>query len=102
MSRLVRQEKLKKAGFNVLLLEPHQVPHDYLTDSLKNHNFDMLECAMLPHSDLHETVSSLFGFPYSLALSQGRLGEALLANLLIERGTLVPSNLAFITTQCHQ
>ena len=102
MSRLVRQEKLKKVGFNVLLLEPHQVPHDYLTDSLKYHNFDMLECAMLPHSDLHETVSSLFGFPYSLALSQGRLGEALLANLLIERGTLVPSNLAFITTQCHQ
>jgi tyrosine phenol-lyase len=102
MSRLLRLEKLKKAGFNVLLLEPHQVLHDFLTDSLKHHEFDRTEVEMVPHSDLHETVSSLFGFPYSLALSQGRLGEALLANLLIERNTLVPSNFAFITTQFHQ
>lgn len=101
MNRLLRLKELEKAGFNAMLLDSDKVELDFLTDSLKHSDLGASKHDT-PSTEFSETVMALFGFPYSVALSQGRLAEALLANLLVKPNTVVPSNSAFITTQTHQ
>ncbi len=106
-TKLFRDKVLEKVGHNVMLIPEDLVSRDYLTDSLLNKTYvpkPPKSFQLIPKSvdlDLQTRFKELFGFPYVVPLSQGRVAEALLSRLLVRNGLFVPCSPLFPTTRIH-
>jgi tyrosine phenol-lyase len=111
LSREQREEKLRQAGYNLFLLDAHDVTIDLLTDSGTNAMSQMQWAGLLLGDEsyagsenflhLRETVKQIFGFDYFVPTHQGRGAEQVLFNVLVQPGQLVPSNTHFDTTRAN-
>lgn len=106
-----RQEKIKKAGYNVFQLKIEDIFIDLLTDSGTSAMSDQQWAQMLTarqayagtnsYYQLKKAVDDLFGFKYFLPVHQGRAAEHLLFSNLVKKGQFVPNNCHFDTTEAN-
>src|SRR6185437_6112101 len=99
---------LQKAHYNVHMIPPEFVPFDFSTDSLQHHFYSVKHSRTTTEplksiaGECEEEITKIFGFPFAIPVSQGRLAEAVVSKLLIHKGTVVPTNTPFATTKLHQ
>jgi tryptophanase len=104
-----RAAAMKSAGYNIFGLKAEAVYLDYLTDSGTAAMSQAQWSAIMSGDEsyagarsfhrLADTVQEIFGFKHFVPTHQGRAAENILANLLIEPGKLIPSNMHFDTTE---
>ncbi len=112
ISREVREEVIKKAGYNTFLLNSEDVYIDLLTDSGTNAMSDKQWAGMMVGDEayagsknfyhLEATVQEIFGFKHLVPTHQGRGAENILSQIAIKPGQYVPGNMYFTTTRYHQ
>jgi len=110
-SREERASALRAAGYNVFLLPSSNVYIDLLSDSgtsaMSSSQWSRLMTAdeSFAHSRSYysflSSVRSVFDFKHILPLHQGRIGEHLFFQLVLEKGDHVPSNTHFGTTRAN-
>ncbi|HJE03007.1 tryptophanase [Aliarcobacter thereius] len=106
-----RLKFIQEAGNNTFLLNNRDVFMDMLTDSGVNAMSDNQQSAMLIADDsyagsetftrLEKTLEDIFQTKYFLPAHQGRACENILAQVFVEKGTVVPMNYHFTTTMAH-
>lgn len=106
-----REQWIKKARYNLFILESNQVYIDLLTDSGTGAMSDCQWSAMMLGDEsyagsssyriLKETVKRITGFEYFLPTHQGRAAENVLFSALVKEGDVVPGNSHFDTTKGH-
>ncbi|MDR3351309.1 MAG: tryptophanase [Prevotellaceae bacterium] len=106
-----REEWIKKAYYNVFLLDAEQVFIDLLTDSGTGAMSDRQWSAMMMGDESYAGARSFYefknaveritGFEYMLPTHQGRAAENVLFSYLIREGDMVPGNSHFDTTKGH-
>jgi tyrosine phenol-lyase len=106
-----RAEILAAAGYNTFLLPASAVFVDLLTDSgtsaLSQEQRSAMELGDESYAGsrsyfrLEEAMRRLYGYRHLIPTHQGRGAEHLLARVLVEPGSLVPSNLYFTTSREH-
>ena len=107
-----RERAIAEAGFNTFLLRSEDVYIDLLTDSGTNAMSDRQWAGLMLGDEayagssnfyrLEETIRRLYGFEHVIPTHQGRGAEHLLSQICIEPGDVVPGNMYFTTTKCHQ
>ncbi|MFQ5906479.1 MAG: tryptophanase [bacterium] len=110
-SREERSAALKAAGYNVFFLPSSSVYVDLLSDSgtsaMSSSQWSRLMAGdeSFAHSRSYysflDSVRSVFDFEYILPLHQGRIGEHLFFQLILQKGDHVPSNTHFGTTRAN-
>lgn len=108
-ARAVRLAALEGAGYNLDLISAELVARDFQTDSLMHGAFPRprIDSALhltdenLDH-EIHTCFRAYFGFPHVVAVSQGRLAEAILSRALVRPGHVIPGSALFPTTRIHQ
>lgn len=110
-SREERAAALEDAGHNVFLLPSSAVYIDLLSDSGTSAMSACQWSSMMAadesfaHSKSYysfiESVKSVFDFEYILPLHQGRIGEHIFFQLMLNKGDHVPSNTHFGTTRAN-
>ncbi len=111
LTREQRSEKLTQAGYNIFLLDAHDVTIDLLTDSgTSAMSQDQWAGMMLGDESyagsenfihLRETVKQIFGFDHFVPTHQGRGAEQVLFNVMVKPGQIVPNNTHFDTTRAN-
>jgi tyrosine phenol-lyase len=106
-----RRRALELAGYNTFLLRSEDVFIDLLTDSgtsaLSQEQRSAMELGDEAYAGsrsffrLERAVRETYGYRHVIPTHQGRGAEHLLAKLLVEPGSLVPSNLYFTTSREH-
>ena len=106
-----RQKQLKKAHYNVFLLEAQDVTIDLLTDSGTGAMSAKQWAAMmigdesyagsLSWQHFEKTVREITGFKHIFPTHQGRAAERILATTRIKPGDIVPNNSHFDTTRAN-
>jgi tryptophanase len=100
---------LELAGHNLDIVPREHIELDLQTDSLIHQKSSILgrdsKLSQQNSADRlspEQIFSQYFGFPYVMAVSQGRLAEAILSQAIIRNGHYIPSSSLFPTTRIHQ
>jgi len=106
-----RCEAIEEAGFNTFLLRSEDVFIDLLTDSgtsaMSQEQRAAMEIADEAYAGsrsfyrLERAMQEVYGWRHLVPTHQGRGAEHLLAQILVEPGRLVASNLYFTTSRTH-
>lgn len=110
-TRAQRKELLKQYGWSAPNLPAEYVYINMVTDSGTSAMSDRQWSAMLVGDEsyfncrswynLEAAIKEMTGFEHVLPCHQGRSGEAILYELLVHEGQIVPSNTHFTTTRAH-
>ncbi len=102
---------LQENHFNLFFLDSSQIMMDMMTDSgtggLSAQQWAAMMTAdesyagSLSFSRLQKTIQRLTGFKYVIPAHQGRATENVLMPALIKKGSVVPGNRQFFTTDIH-
>lgn len=111
LTRKEREERLKKADYNVFALKSEDVYIDLLTDSGTNAMSSAQWAGVMmgdesyagASSYLHliENAKEIFGFEYIQPVHQGRAAEKVLLPILLKGKKYSISNMHFDTTRAH-
>lgn len=106
-----RLEAITEAGNNTFLLKNKDIFLDMLTDSGTNAMSDRQQAAMLIADDsyagsetftrLENKIKNIFGTKFFLPTHQGRACENIISKTLVKKGSIIPMNYHFTTTQSH-
>lgn len=106
-----RESVLKKAGYNLFLVQAKNVTFDFLTDSGTTAMSSAQWGAMMVADEAYAGSSSferfkkkvheVTGYSYVIPTHQGRAAEKLLFSVLVKKGDKVPSNNHFDTTRAN-
>ncbi|MBN2365415.1 MAG: tryptophanase [Calditrichaeota bacterium] len=111
ISREEREALIKTAGYNVFKIPAEKVFIDLLTDSGTSAMSDAQWAGLMQgdesyagcrnYYNLQETVEEITGYPYVLPTHQGRAAENILFSTLLDKNSVVPSNIHFDTTRAN-
>lgn len=111
LSRKEREEKIKKAHYNLFHLTSEDVYIDLLTDSGTNALSSEQWAGMLRSDEAYAGSSSyfslieagkdIFGYEFVQPVHQGRAAEKVLFPLFLQRGKYAIANMFFDTTRAH-
>ena len=111
ISKAERIRALKKAGNNVFLLDAQDCGIDLLTDSGTGAMSNQQWAAMMLGDESYagskswkrfeQTVRAITGIKHIFPTHQGRAAEGILAEALLKKGDMVPSNSHFDTTRAN-
>ena len=111
IDRTAREERLRRAGYNVFGLAAEDIYIDLLTDSGTSAMSDAQWGGLMRGDESYaggrnyyhfeETIRSIFGLPHVIPTHQGRVAENLLFSTVLERGQIVPNNTHFDTTRAN-
>jgi tyrosine phenol-lyase len=106
-----REERLRRAGYNIFFIASEDVYIDLLTDSGTSAMSDVQWGGLMRGDESYaggrnffhfeETVRGIFGLPHVIPTHQGRVAENLLFSTVLEPGDIVPNNTHFDTTRAN-
>lgn len=110
-SREERKNILKKAGYNLFLIDAEDIFIDFLTDSGTSAMSDRQWSSIMMgdesyagcrnYKNLEKTVKDITGFSYFMPTHQGRSAENILFSVMLKPGMQVPNNTHFDTTRAN-
>jgi tyrosine phenol-lyase len=110
-SREEREDRIKKANFNVFKIAAEDIYIDFLTDSGTSAMSDNQWAGLMTGDESYaycrnyihfeEAAKSITGFKQIMPVHQGRAAEHLLFSTVVKKGDLVPSNTHFDTTRAN-
>lgn len=106
-----REEVLRRAGFNVFMIDAKDVLVDLLTDSgtgaMSSEQWagimrgDESYAGSVSFYRFHDRVTAMTGFEHVLPTHQGRASERILFEVMAGEGAVVPNNNHFDTTRAN-
>lgn len=108
-ARSKRMQVLELVGHNLDVVPSQHITLDMQSDSLIHKQLSPLPCKSglwqeqsCSHISVEELFKQYFGFPHVIAVSQGRLAEAMFSHVMIRNGNYIPGSSLFPTTRIHQ
>jgi tryptophanase len=106
-----REERLRRAGYNVFGIASEDIFIDLLTDSGTSAMSDSQWAGLMLGDESYaggrnyyffeQTVREIFGLPHVIPTHQGRVAENLLFSTVLKPGDVVPNNTHFDTTRAN-